>query len=158
MEVLPPLAAGPVTPLRPVVVVFQIHFPVQVPLTPLVHVEPFGPLERVQVPVPLSHVHEKVPVTFLDEVAEAGWFVHSESIKIAQAMRASHTGSIVRIWPPTFPSISRASFPRPLIAQDSTQPEARVNRGSTECPQHQIVGVLLATSRRPSALAARRDA
>jgi hypothetical protein len=99
------LAAGPVTPLIPVVVVFQIHFPVHVPLTPLVQLEPFGPLESVQVPVPVSHVHEKVPVTFLDEVAEAGWLKHSEDTSIAQAMRATPAVSIIRIWPPTFPSI-----------------------------------------------------
>ena len=100
----PPAAPLAAEPLMPVVVVFQVHVPLQVPLTPLVQVEPFGPLKRVQVPVPSLHVHEKVPVTFL-EVAEAGWLKHSEdkSIRIAQAMHASPTVSIIRIWHLPFP-------------------------------------------------------
>ena len=100
-------------PLIPVVVVFQTQLPLHGPLTPLVQEEPFGPLKRVQVPVPSLHVHEKVPVTFLD-VAAAGWLKHSEneSIRIAQAMRASPAVSIIRIWRRPFPRYAIALIPR----------------------------------------------
>ena len=85
---VPPLDAFPVTPLIPVVVVFQTHLPLQVPLSPLVQLDPLGPLKRVQVPVPSLHVHEKVPVTFFAEAAKAVWLPHSEDESIREVSAA----------------------------------------------------------------------